>query len=195
MEAQGFRHRRVEPRTPWRFRARVHILDLDAWTSAPGPEPRRTDARIPHPPPGSPMTGSSSPRAASQPPASEGPEDVRLLLEEIQLLLAQKRTSLSVLRTGIAVLALPLSVTSLLIATSELYGVGDVLPLLVPVLLVCAGLVLLAAYLVAGSLQRIHVLDHRIEALRGRSAILSDLVPPGHGSGEGTSNRRGLAQE
>ncbi len=119
---------------------------------------------------------------------TQGPEDgdgLRLLLEEIQLLLSEKRTSLSMLRTGIAVLALPLSVASVLIATSHLYGPGDVLHLLVPVLVLSGGLVALAGYLVAASLRRIRILDGRISDLRRRSATITSLLSADEGSGDG----------
>src|SRR6266487_1961354 len=55
-----------------------------------------------------------------------------ILLNELQLLLSEKRTSLSSLRTGIAIFAFALSVLSVLIATSRSYELRDVMPLLVP---------------------------------------------------------------
>ncbi|MGD8531597.1 MAG: hypothetical protein PVG97_11500 [Syntrophobacterales bacterium] len=64
-----------------------------------------------------------------------------LIINEVQLLLAEKRTSLATLRTGIAVLILPLSVMSLLIATSRYYDVVQVIPLIVPVITMCAALI------------------------------------------------------
>ncbi|MHC4601030.1 MAG: hypothetical protein ACYS47_18715, partial [Planctomycetota bacterium] len=83
------------------------------------------------------------------PVSEEG--SLAILVNEIQLLLAEKRTALSVMRTGIAIFALPLSVFSVLIATSKLYDVASVVHWLVPVLLINAGLIGLAIYLVVRS--------------------------------------------
>ena len=69
-----------------------------------------------------------------------------IIINEVQVLLAEKRTSLAALRTGIAVIALPLSVISVLIATSKLYDIVHVIQLLVPLLVLCAALVLLGSF-------------------------------------------------
>jgi hypothetical protein len=95
---------------------------------------------------------------------AEGPklsanENEAVHISHIQLILAEKRTSLAVLRTGIVVLSLPLSVVTVLIATSRYYDFLDTYHLIVPLLGLCAGLVLLAAYLVQSSLRRIHNQD------------------------------------
>ena len=66
-----------------------------------------------------------------------------IIINEVQLLLAEKRTSLAAMRTGIAVYALPITVISLLIATSKFYDIVHVMHLLVPLLILCAALVLL----------------------------------------------------
>ena len=99
-----------------------------------------------------------------------------LLLAEAQVLLAEKRTSLSTVRTGIAVVALPLTVASVLIATARLYADVAVGHLLVPVLVVCAALLLLGAYLIGLGLVRIRRYDRGIAALKGRSPELADLL-------------------
>lgn len=71
-----------------------------------------------------------------------------LAFNRIQVILAEKRTYLAYLRTGIAVIALPLTVCSFLIAVSSHYQVPDVLGLLIPVLIICAGLFILGVNLI-----------------------------------------------
>ena len=63
------------------------------------------------------------------------PTPDNVIFGEIQVLLAEKRTALASLRTGIAVFALPLTVLSALIATSRLYRIEKVMPLLLPLML------------------------------------------------------------
>jgi hypothetical protein len=107
-------------------------------------------------------------------------ENEAVHISHIQLILAEKRTSLAVLRTGIVVLSLPLSVVTVLIATSRYYDFLDTYHLIVPLLGLCAGLVLLAAYLVQRSLRRIHnqdVLINKIKAEDPRiAAFFGDTV-------------------
>jgi len=88
-------------------------------------------------------------------------ERVRIV-DEVQLILSEKRTALSGLRTGIAVFVLPLSVLSTLIATSRYYDMMKVLNLLVPLLVLNAGLVILGGYLIFQSMRRIHHYDRLI---------------------------------
>jgi len=98
-----------------------------------------------------------------------------LLVNEIQLLLSEKRTALSLMRTGIAILALPLSVFSVLIATSKYYSASQVMHFLIPVLVVCVGLIVLAGYLIIRAVQRLHALDRDINKLkRKHSGLLVD---------------------
>jgi uncharacterized membrane protein YidH (DUF202 family) len=94
------------------------------------------------------------------------------IINEVQLLLAEKRTSLAAMRTGIAVFALPLTVMSVLIATSKYYDIVHVMHLLVPLLIICAALVLLGSYLILRSIIRLHRHDkHILEIKRQHSAI------------------------
>jgi hypothetical protein len=93
-------------------------------------------------------------------------ENEAVHISHIQLILAEKRTSLAVLRTGIVVLSLPLSVVTVLIATSRYYDFLDTYHLIVPLLGLCAGLVLLAAYLVQRSLRRIHNQDVLVNKIK-----------------------------
>ena len=94
------------------------------------------------------------------------------IINEVQLLLAEKRTSLAAMRTGIAVFALPLTVMSVLIATSKYYDIIHVMHLLVPLLIICAALVLLGSYLILRSIIRLHRHDrHILEIKRQHSAI------------------------
>lgn len=95
---------------------------------------------------------------------------------EIQLLLAEKRTALSALRTGIAIFAFPLSVLSVLIATSKSYRVSEVLPWLVPLLLLNLGLIALAVYLITRAVQRIRHYDRLIDGLKDKNRQLAELL-------------------
>ncbi len=99
-----------------------------------------------------------------------------LTLNEMQLLLAEKRTALSMLRTGIAVFALPLSVLSVLIATSKLYQVKQVMPWLVPLLLLNLGLVGLGIYLITRAVRHIQHFDRLIATLKRKHGKLAELL-------------------
>ena len=76
-------------------------------------------------------------------------------ISRIQLILAEKRTSLAVMRTGIGVFTLPLSVVTVLIATSRNYDLLETYHLLIPLLVLCGGLVVLGIYLIHRSVVRI----------------------------------------
>ena len=104
----------------------------------------------------------------------EVPEGI--LINEIQLLLAEKRTSLSVMRTGITVFALPLSVLSVLVATSKFYDLIHVLPLFVPLLVLCAGLIILGIYLTHRAIRKVHRYDHAIQELKKRHSALAEFL-------------------
>lgn len=71
------------------------------------------------------------------------------LINHAQLVLAEKRTSLAQLRTGIAVVALPMAIISFLIAMSQRYQLENVLHMLIPLMVLCACLILLGFFLVA----------------------------------------------
>jgi uncharacterized membrane protein YidH (DUF202 family) len=99
-----------------------------------------------------------------------------IAVNKIQLILAEKRTSLAFLRTGIAVFALPLSVLGVLIATSEFYDFTRVMHLLIPLLLICAGLVVLGIYLVHRAVIRVRRFDQRINEIKAKYTELKDLL-------------------
>src|SRR5438034_10630686 len=99
-----------------------------------------------------------------------------LILGEIQVLLSEKRTALSTMRTGIAVFALPLSVLSVLIATSRYYSMGNVMPLLVPLLALCLGLAVLGAWLIYHSIRRIRHYDRVVRQLTQKYSSLAQFV-------------------
>jgi len=103
-------------------------------------------------------------------------ENQGLVINEVQLLLAEKRTALSGMRTGIAVFALPLSVLSILVATSQHYNLQHALPLLIPIFVLCAGLVVLGCYLVIHSIHRIHHYDGLISQLKSKYSVLADYL-------------------
>jgi uncharacterized membrane protein YkgB len=104
------------------------------------------------------------------------PDDMNFIINAIQLLLAEKRTSLSSLRTGIAVFALPLSVLSVLIATSKFYEFQKVIHLMIPLLALCAALILLGIYLIARSIFRVHSQDKHIAKLKRKNSVVEDLL-------------------
>ena len=106
----------------------------------------------------------------------ETPKLDNLIFGEVQVLLAEKRTSLAALRTGIAVFALPLSVLSVLIATSRYYNMGQVMPLLVPLLLLNLGLVVLGCWLVYRSIHRIHHFENRIRELSEKYRSIAQFI-------------------
>ena len=95
---------------------------------------------------------------------------------EVQIVLAEKRTALSALRTGIAVFALPLSVLSLLVATSRFYEPDRVLHFLLPLLVLCAALAGLGAFLVVHSLRRIRHYDRLIAELKSRYRAIARFI-------------------
>ncbi len=91
----------------------------------------------------------------------------------VQLILAEKRTSLAVLRTGIGVFTLPLSVITVLIATSSFYDFLEAYHLIIPLLVLCSGLVMLAVYLVHRAVLRIRRLDALIVKIKQEDPSLS----------------------
>ena len=97
-------------------------------------------------------------------------------INEVQLLLAEKRTSLAAMRTGIAVIALPLTVISVLIATSKYYDIVHVMHLFVPLLILCAALVLLGAYLIIRSIMRIRNHDQHISEIKRRQSTIAEFI-------------------
>ena len=99
-----------------------------------------------------------------------------IAINEAQLLLAEKRTSMAFMRTGIAVFSLPLSALSILIATSKYYEIQDVLYFLIPLLAICAGLIVLGVFLVTRSVLRIRTYDSHIHELKKKNARLKDLI-------------------
>ena len=99
-----------------------------------------------------------------------------LILNEVQLLLSEKRTALSTLRTGIAIFAFPLSVLSVLITTSRMYDMLEVLPLMVPLLLINLGLIVLATYLIVHGMRRVRHYDHIINEFKRQHSRLAKLL-------------------
>jgi uncharacterized membrane protein YidH (DUF202 family) len=104
-------------------------------------------------------------------------EDItNALVGEIQIILAEKRTSLAFMRTGIAVFALPLSVLSALIATSRYYEFASVKNLLIPLLILCAVLIVLGSYLIVRSVVRVHRYDNMIVRIKRQHSVLKDVL-------------------
>jgi uncharacterized membrane protein YidH (DUF202 family) len=99
-----------------------------------------------------------------------------IIINEVQLLLAEKRTSLAALRTGIAVFALPLTVMSVLIATSKYYDIIQVMHLLVPLLTICALLILLGSYLIIRSIIRLRHQDFLISEIKRKHSTLAEFI-------------------
>jgi hypothetical protein len=103
-------------------------------------------------------------------------EDSSLAINEAKLVLAEKRTALSVLRTGISVFVLPLSVLSVLVATSRYYEIPQVIHFLLPLLVLCAGLVLLGSYLIVHSIVRIHRYDRLISKIKQKNGAIAGFI-------------------
>ena len=99
-----------------------------------------------------------------------------VVINEVQLVLAEKRTSLAVMRTGIAVLVLPLSVLSVLIATSRYYLLVKDIPLRIPVLLICLGLIFLGTYLVLRAIHRMRHYDVHLNELKKQYQRIAELL-------------------
>ncbi len=100
------------------------------------------------------------------------------MMNAVQLLLSEGRTALSLMRTGIAVFALPLSVLSVLIATSKYYEALAVLDLLIPLIALCAMLVLLGGYLVIHSMLKIRRLDRLIHRIKLEHSAIAEFLDP-----------------
>jgi len=93
------------------------------------------------------------------PAPAEARQAPDLKMVEIQVLLSMKRTALSSMRTGIAMFSLPLAVLTALIATSRYYDVLRIMVLLVPLLIFCAGLAIVAGLLILRAARTIHLTD------------------------------------
>ena len=118
--------------------------------------------------------GDSEARLADESAASvRRPESVNI--SRIQLVLAEKRTTLAVLRTGIGVFTLPLSVITVLVATSRYYDLLETFHLLVPLLVLCGGLIILAVYLVHRSVMRIRSQDALIAKIKQEDSGLTEF--------------------
>ena len=96
-------------------------------------------------------------------------------VSRIQLVLAEKRTTLAVMRTGIGVFTLPLSVVTVLVATSRYYDVLETYHLLIPLLGICAGLIVLGIYLVHRSVRRIRKQDALINKIKQQDPGLAEF--------------------
>jgi uncharacterized membrane protein YidH (DUF202 family) len=96
-------------------------------------------------------------------------------ISRIQLILAEKRTTLAVMRTGIGVFTLPLSVTTVLVATSHYYNFLETYHILVPLLGICAGLIVLGIYLVHRSVRRIRKQDAMIHSIKRQDPALAEF--------------------
>lgn len=98
-----------------------------------------------------------------------------LIFNEAQFLLAQKRTQLAGVRTGLAMLALPMSIITFLVATSRFYHIQGNLSYLIPLLVLCLGLLCLGVYLIARGLVRLHHADAMLQRLRAQNSLLDSL--------------------
>ncbi|MBG0776510.1 MAG: hypothetical protein H0S85_08755 [Desulfovibrionaceae bacterium] len=98
------------------------------------------------------------------------------LISEAQLVLAEKRTTLASMRTGIAIVALPMSIIGLLVATSKYYDAASTGHMLIPLLLVCAGLIAIGGYLIVQSLLSTRRLDRRLLELKKMHPRLGQLI-------------------
>ena len=99
-----------------------------------------------------------------------------IAINKAQLLLAEKRTSLAVMRTGIAVLALPLSVMTFLIATSKFYHVVNVLHFLVPLGILCFGLIVFGVFLIIQAIIRMRRYDRYIREIKTKNGMIGKYI-------------------
>ena len=79
------------------------------------------------------------------------------------------------LRTGIAVFALPLSVLIIPVTTSRHDKVMDVLHFLLPLQVLCGGLILLGPYLIIGALVRIRQQDRMVLTRKKKNSQISEF--------------------
>jgi uncharacterized membrane protein YidH (DUF202 family) len=103
-------------------------------------------------------------------------EQESVIINEVQLLLAEKRTSLAAVRTGIAVLVLPLSVMGILVATSKYYDILHVLPLFVPIAVLCLVLSVVGLYLITRAIIRLRNHDHHILELKRKHSKIAEFI-------------------
>ncbi len=103
-------------------------------------------------------------------------DEMSIAINKIQLILAEKRTSLAVMRTGIAVFVLPLSVLSALVATSKFYDFFKVIHFMIPLLLLCAGMITLGVYLVIRAIIRIKHYDRVIKDMKKENKVLYQFL-------------------
>ena len=99
-----------------------------------------------------------------------------LVIAKVELLLSEKMAMLATLRTGIAVFTLPFSVLTILIATSGFYEIQEVGWLLAIVYILCGTLATVGGYLVFRSINRIHILDHKIEQIKKHHKFMDQLM-------------------
>ena len=104
--------------------------------------------------------------------ASDRQDDEQTVLGAAQLILSEKRTALSVMRTGIGVFALPLGVLGLLVASSKYYSAGEVLHLFLPLLGLCAALLVFGCYLVLRALASLRHFDRVLRDLKGQHPVI-----------------------
>lgn len=108
--------------------------------------------------------------------ASDQTTENSIIINEAQLLLAEKRTHMAMLRTGIAIIALPMALVSFLIASSSFYRIADVKIYLIPLFILCFGLLGLGGYLVCRSVVKLHQDARMLKQLKMQHSILSKLM-------------------
>ncbi len=80
------------------------------------------------------------------------------------------------LRTRVAILALPMILVSFLIATSRFYHIADVLIYLIPLFLLCSGLMELEERTVFKSVVKLHQDARVLEHLKIHHNLLSNFM-------------------
>ncbi|MBI5500927.1 MAG: hypothetical protein HY907_11845 [Deltaproteobacteria bacterium] len=99
-----------------------------------------------------------------------------VIFGEVQLILAEKRTSLAALRTGIAIAVIPMSLATVLVTMSRFYSWLDNLQFLVPLGVLCAGLVALSIYMIARALRRLQHEDAMIRRIRKANPAVREFL-------------------
>jgi hypothetical protein len=99
-----------------------------------------------------------------------------LIVDGMLVFQQDKRTALETIRIGIRIIVAQIFCLGLLIATSKLYNFLEIKHLMVPFILLNALLFILAAYLISGSLIRLHRLEIQIRRYQSEHNRLSKFA-------------------
>jgi hypothetical protein len=103
-------------------------------------------------------------------------DENNLMVEEILFFLQEKRTALRMVRIGISAVIAQIAILSFLIAASKYYEWIQVMHLWIPFALLNLLVLGTAAYLIFGSLIRIHKLDRQIFRYKETHHGITDVM-------------------